>query len=188
LEYYTLAAHQGNIDAHYNLGHCYQYGIGCEVNLKKAWELYQQAAEQGHADAQYMAGICCYQGMGVKRNRQQSWQYLEFAAMQGQKHALCALGICYQQGLLAVTVRDPIKALTYYRLAVMEGHRQAKALFDELLALQVNEGNDDGSVMSKSGSVYLDNNGSLENASTSSSDEEDLTVISDITFLEDDEF
>lgn len=37
--------------ARYNLGFCYDNGIGVEKDIKKAIALYQAAADQGHATA-----------------------------------------------------------------------------------------------------------------------------------------
>jgi len=40
-------AEQGNVDAQYILGVCYQYGDGVGKDEKKAVEWYMKAAEQG---------------------------------------------------------------------------------------------------------------------------------------------
>ncbi|EXX66637.1 hypothetical protein RirG_121900 [Rhizophagus irregularis DAOM 197198w] len=44
---------QGNLDAQFELGYCYEFGIGTEVDKTKAFELYNIAAKRGHIIAQY---------------------------------------------------------------------------------------------------------------------------------------
>lgn len=48
-EWFQKAAEQGDPDAQFNLGCCYDKGHGCEQDLNKAKEWFQKAAEQGHA-------------------------------------------------------------------------------------------------------------------------------------------
>ena len=50
-KWYKLAAGQGDPDAQYNTGLCYELGIGTEVDLKKAVKWYEESAEQGNDDA-----------------------------------------------------------------------------------------------------------------------------------------
>src|SRR6185369_2600555 len=57
-EFYHKAAKQGNSDAQYNFGYCYQHGIGVEKNAENAVEMYQKAAGQGNASAQFNLGYC----------------------------------------------------------------------------------------------------------------------------------
>ena len=45
-------ATQGNAAAQYNLGWCYQYGIGVGKDYEKAVSWYTKAAKQGDVDAQ----------------------------------------------------------------------------------------------------------------------------------------
>jgi hypothetical protein len=40
VEYFTLAANQGDADAQYSLGLCYEYGTGVSQNAAKAVELF----------------------------------------------------------------------------------------------------------------------------------------------------
>jgi len=52
--WYRRAAEQGDANAQFNLGICYQNGIGIEQDYKKAITWYRRAAEQGHVDAQHI--------------------------------------------------------------------------------------------------------------------------------------
>ena len=48
---------QGNADAQYNLGMCYEKGDGVKENIKKAMDLYQSSAIQGYSKAQCRLGF-----------------------------------------------------------------------------------------------------------------------------------
>ena len=50
-EWYRRAAEQGDADAQFNLGDCYECGTGVELSTKLAAKWYRFAAEQGHKDA-----------------------------------------------------------------------------------------------------------------------------------------
>ena len=54
VQYYQLAAEQGEPYALNNLGCCYSGGEGVEQDYEKAMQYFQAAAEQGNADAIYM--------------------------------------------------------------------------------------------------------------------------------------
>ena len=50
-EYYKKSAEKEYVDAQFQLGYCYDKGIGTEVNKEKAFELYK-VYEKGHKMAQ----------------------------------------------------------------------------------------------------------------------------------------
>jgi len=52
MEYYQLAANQGNAHAIENLGQCYELGHGVDQNWSKALELYKLSLDQGNTNAQ----------------------------------------------------------------------------------------------------------------------------------------
>ena len=202
MKYYILAATQGNVDGQYNLGYCYDHGIGTETNHQKALECYQIAADYGHASAQYILGVCLHKGIGIERNDVTAVKYFEQAAGQGNVHAMCALGICHQFGF--GTDVNAVMALTYYRLAISEGnHPDAKQYYDDLMAMQSNGGHEflnggtNAAVLAlgavSNNSSFVAGPPSRNNSQTFtplndswSSLDDELSVISDITFLDDD--
>ena len=50
-EQYLKAAEQGDVDAMYQLGECYEDGFGVEEDEEEAIKWYRKAAEQGNDDA-----------------------------------------------------------------------------------------------------------------------------------------
>lgn len=106
-------------ESQFNLGWCYQHGLGTEKNLSKAAKYYWMAASQGHKDAQYQLGVCCSAGIGVKQDMQKAIYYYEQAALQGHVHANYLLYQCYEWGLGVLP--NAIKAANY-KLAAQKGH------------------------------------------------------------------
>ncbi|MGX9134796.1 tetratricopeptide repeat protein [Rummeliibacillus sp. JY-2-4R] len=51
MRWYQMAADQQDVDGEFNLGFCYESGIGTPINMKKAKHWYQKAALQGDAEA-----------------------------------------------------------------------------------------------------------------------------------------
>ena len=49
--WFMRSAAQGDADAQYAVGLCYEEGMGVEVDLDEAREWYQRAAKQGHKEA-----------------------------------------------------------------------------------------------------------------------------------------
>ena len=66
---YREAAEQGDAEAQYNLGKCYDNGDGVKEDKKEAAKWYRKAAEQGDAEAQYNLGCCYDNGDGVKEDK-----------------------------------------------------------------------------------------------------------------------
>ena len=109
-------------EAQFNLGWCYQNGLGVEVNPAKAAQYYWVAATQGHRDAQYQLGVCCSSGVGVKQDMRQATVYYEQAAKQGHVHAHYVLSQCYAFGLGVLP--DAAKAATHRQAAQKGRHPQ----------------------------------------------------------------
>ena len=63
-EYFEFAK-QGDAEAQYALGTCYETGYGVTQSYADAVVWYQKAAEQGNAKAQSNLGYCYYNGFGV---------------------------------------------------------------------------------------------------------------------------
>ena len=67
MKWYKLAAQQGNVKAHYNLGVSYDLE-GVPQDYKAAVKWYRLAAKQGYPQAQYNLGVMYVQGHGVPKD------------------------------------------------------------------------------------------------------------------------
>ena len=87
---YSILAYQNDAIAQYNLGYCYQHGIGCKKNYNEAFKNYKLATEQNHASAQNNLGFCYQHGIGCDKNDIESNNYYKLAAEQNHPHAIVA--------------------------------------------------------------------------------------------------
>ena len=126
-----ISAEQGDPDAQYKLGECYENGRGVDKDLKQAeyWygkyaEQYRAPAEQGDSDAQYNLGSCYEDGLGVDQDPRQAEYWYRKAAEQGDVDAQYKLGSCYEDGL--GVDKDLRQAEYWYRKAAEQGDADAQ--------------------------------------------------------------
>ncbi|MBR3410174.1 MAG: sel1 repeat family protein [Candidatus Methanomethylophilaceae archaeon] len=60
--WFRAAAEQGNADAQYMFGLCYESGWGVDKSYDEAARWFRAAAEQGHACCQFKLGTCYESG------------------------------------------------------------------------------------------------------------------------------
>lgn len=78
--------HSGGI---FNLGVCYELGVGVSKNKKNAMECYRAAANLGHEKALYNMGVFYAHGHGgLKKNREIAKAYFEEAGKKGVNRAV----------------------------------------------------------------------------------------------------
>ncbi|CAB3233526.1 unnamed protein product [Arctia plantaginis] len=86
------AANRNHAPAMYNLGLCYENGLGVSTNEKMAMEFYRSAAALKHPGALYNLGVFYGQGRGgLKIDQETATRLLRLAAVQGQQDAINAL-------------------------------------------------------------------------------------------------
>lgn len=118
------AAEQGNAEAQWNLGFCYEWGKGVEQDSAEAVKWYRKAAEQGNTFAQFRLGDCYYSGKGVEKNHDQALKWYCKSAEHGNAYAQCVLGVCYAKGDLVE--QDYKEAVKWFHKAAMQGHTDAQ--------------------------------------------------------------
>lgn len=91
-------AEAGDAVAQCDLGVCYTYGYGTELNLAEALRWYQKAAEQGNASGQRNLGLCYEIGEGVEKDMTEAVRLYKLAADQNDGQAQLLLGLCYAAG------------------------------------------------------------------------------------------
>lgn len=75
----TQAHGLGHVEATYNLGICYHYGFGADIDLAKAYELYLESANAGYGKGMELVGRFYNRGIYVERDRTQAEYWLRKA-------------------------------------------------------------------------------------------------------------
>jgi hypothetical protein len=93
-DHFKLSTNHNHPGGIFNLGICYEQGMGVKKNLKTARGLYEIASRLGHAKALYNLGVFSAQGLGgATKDSQQAKQYFQQAAELGNHDALQALKV-----------------------------------------------------------------------------------------------
>jgi TPR repeat protein len=93
------AAELGNAESQYNLGYCYQAGIGVEKNSKKAIEWYSKSAEQGWNDGLYAMMMAYGSGHGVQQDFNKAFSFALKCAENGDGTCMFNVINCYKEGM-----------------------------------------------------------------------------------------
>lgn len=120
---YSLSALQNYPLAQYQLGVCYEQGLGVFQDSSKATQSYITAASNQFAPAQFKLGLSYQEGKGVGINAELAYQYFQQAASSGYAPARYKIG-------LALYTRDRNSDITlaqnYFRLAAEAGYADAQ--------------------------------------------------------------
>ena len=120
----TETAEQGDAEAQYKLGVCYEKGSHTEQDYEEAVMWYRKAAEQGNVDAQLHLGRCYYSGRGAGKNYELAAKWFRAAAEQGNADAQRDLGICYDSG--NGVPQSYQEAVGWYRKSAEQGNAGAQ--------------------------------------------------------------
>lgn len=113
------AAELGNAESQYNLGYCYQAGIGVEQNSEKAIEWYSKSAEQGWNDGLYAMMMAYGSGNGVQQDFNKAFSFALKCAENGDGTCMFNVINCYKEGM--GTEKDIDKMLAWaIRLGKLE--------------------------------------------------------------------
>ena len=93
-----LSVENGNIDAYTDLGDCYYFGLGTDVDYSKAIKCYKEAADFGNLTAAFDLACCYYDGIGIGKDYGEAVRLYEFAANNNHSDAQYSLGLCYHLG------------------------------------------------------------------------------------------
>jgi uncharacterized protein len=78
-EWRTLAE-QGDAEAQFNLGVCYQEGKGVPQDFAEAVKWFHKAADQGLRPAQMKLGVCYQNGEGVQKDLVTAYMWFNLAS------------------------------------------------------------------------------------------------------------
>lgn len=93
------AAELGNAESQYNLGYCYQAGIGVEQNSEKAVEWYSKSAEQDWNDGLYAMMMAYGNGSGVQQDFNKAFTYALKCAENEDGTCMFNVINCYKEGM-----------------------------------------------------------------------------------------
>ena len=122
---YKTKAEQGDAEAQFNLGFCYDDGRGVAKNYAKAAKWYRKAAEQNFAPAQFNLGYCYDKGQGVRKNKVEAVKWYRKAAEQGHTQAQFNLGYCYVNG--QGVGKDKVEGYAWFSMAAKADSDAAKS-------------------------------------------------------------
>src|SRR5205085_11782977 len=95
--WWEKAAKYGERGAQYNLGECYELGIGVTKDEKKAFEYYKKSAENGDLDAQFYLGYCYVNGIGIKVDKEKGFElYNQASGKNDDDNAPIIFGLLYK--------------------------------------------------------------------------------------------
>lgn len=122
-----LAAETGDAKALFELGCCYQNGLGAPKNAENdiaGFQCFEKAALLGNADAQSALGDCYRKGVGVPQDSTQAIKFYRQAASQSHPDGLYFLACCHFLGGHGCQ-KDERLAVSFYKKAAGRGHTDA---------------------------------------------------------------
>jgi len=145
MKYNTTSAYARNGDAtaQYNLGICFNSGLGVPKDPVQAVGWWRKSAAQGFAPAMYNLGYSYMNALGVKADLVEGAAWYRKSAELGHVPAMCNLGICYEDG--AGVPVDTSEAIRWLGKAAAKGDAAAILRLDLMRSrLSAGKGNSDG--------------------------------------------
>ncbi len=127
MEWYSIAAAQGDVDAHYNLGIMHLNGEGIPQNYEQAFQLFKVAAAQDDSAAAYSLAYMYKKGLGRDINLPQANTWYLKAANLGDAQSQFYLGMCHLMGKNGLK-RDSHLALDWLTQSAANGNIKAKVI------------------------------------------------------------
>lgn len=132
VEYFKKAVQHGSIDAIHQLAHCYLFGMGCEQDTQKAFNLLNEHVSKHHNShhlIQYLLGTCYEMGLGTDQNEEMAFKYYDLAAKDVCEARLLRARF-WMEGLKPVTL-DLNKAISEYR-AIIDELKDFTSYYDKI--------------------------------------------------------
>jgi TPR repeat protein len=130
IEYYTLSAEQGNVNAQYNLGDIYEKHTGMKFNYREAFKWYTKSAQGGNRIAQRSLAFFYLKGLVTAINYDVALSWYTKAAEAGDSIAQVTLGKLYRKG--DCIKQDLSMAVKWYMLAARQGNIAAQNCLSQL--------------------------------------------------------
>ncbi|EXX76058.1 uncharacterized protein OCT59_023650 [Rhizophagus irregularis] len=122
-------AEKGYASGIHILGHCYNWGIGTNIDTQKAFKLFQEAANLGNLNG--MGNLANYYYFGIKTNidKQKAFELYRKAANLGHHVAQYNLALIYENG--DVINKDMDQAIYWYKKSAEQGYKYAQVKLEE---------------------------------------------------------
>lgn len=124
IENLTKLANQGVPMAQYDLGVCYNNGLGVEQNPQTAAQWFFKAAQQADGDAQFALGRLYLEGRGVPQTDDAARKWFEVAAEHGHAASQNQMGYLYMSGSCGVE-KNPMMAMQWWLESAENGFPEA---------------------------------------------------------------
>ncbi|RHZ54973.1 hypothetical protein Glove_421g50 [Diversispora epigaea] len=121
---YLKLAEEGNSEAQFDLGWCYEKGIGTTKNEEKAFQWYLRSAEGGEHSGQNNLGWCYEEGIGTTKDEEKAFKWYLRSAEGGNSHGQQKLGYFYQNGI--GTTKDEEKAFKWFLKSAEGGNHMGQ--------------------------------------------------------------
>lgn len=135
LQYWALAAKQGNVEAIGRMAECYHHGWGTAPDSLTAVKLYKVSLKDGNADlwnrldrqakeqndllCTYLLIECCQEGIGTNRSAAKANEYQKIIAKAGNVDSQ------YAVALYCLNANESAEALTWFERAAESDHTGA---------------------------------------------------------------
>lgn len=121
------AAEQGEADAQFYLGYCFEWGYGFSCSEKQAFRWYRQSAQQHNALGLLGLGWCYQSGIGVEKDENRALDCFRESQSLGCAEASDELGN------MAESCGDSAAAFRWYQKAASDGSLSGKIHYFEYL-------------------------------------------------------
>ena len=142
MNWYRMAADQGDADAQNSVGLMYLLGRGVPQNDAEAVRWLRMAADQGLAEAQFVLGFLYSKGRGVPQNDTEAVRWYRMAADQGNSQGQLSLGHRYLHGEGVPT--NYVEAYKWFALSAAQGNVFASTprdfVLEKMTPAQIAEG------------------------------------------------
>ncbi|RIA84890.1 hypothetical protein C1645_879653 [Glomus cerebriforme] len=108
-----------NPTSQYEIGYCYEHGIGTIQSDQKAFDWYMKSAIGGNSRGQCSLAWCYQQGIGVEKDDKKSFEWYLKSAKGGNMNGQCNLAYYYENGI--GTEKDEVKAFEWYEKSAQGG-------------------------------------------------------------------
>lgn len=138
LEYFQIAADQGDGFAQAMVGKCHYEGTVVDQDFTEAVKYFQYSAMSGNVDGWNSLGACYYEGKGVMQSYKLAFKCFQEAAKQNDPDALFMIGLYYYEG--RVVEQNFATAVRYFALS-NSAENSEQEFVEEKSRRKVNLGN-----------------------------------------------